>query len=741
VRILVLTPYYAPDLGPSAALYEMLCEDLAGFGHQVSVISAVPHYPTGRVAQEFRGSARVWRRERRGGVDVTRVWVPSLNRARLGLRALSLLCYQLLAAAAAIGRSFDVVIASNPAFEVAVPVFLLAFIRRKQFVYSVHEIYPDIGVALGIFRHRVVIRFIDWLERLCCVRAAHVRVLSAGYRRALEARGVAAAKLTVIRDWIDTEFIRPLPRQNAFSRRWGLDEHFVVLYAGNIGPTQGLEFVLRTAQLLAGQPSIRFVFVGDGAAKGALEKLSRSRDLANVVFIPFQPRERLPEVLAAADISLVSMRKGLVASSVPSKLYSILSSGRPAIAAVDDGSDIAELVREAGCGICAPPEDPEALRRAVLELFGDGQKRRRMGESGREFVVRCHSRRQAVEKFQELLDSLRPHAQRTRKTGMPERNAVPLRGMDEPLESVSCLLCGGTETRVVARGMGRAQLVRCRNDGLVFLAPRPTEPFLREFHSGFVRSDNLELFDGYRREILGREAEAVKAFVPGGSLLDVGCATGTFFDNFPEGRWRLFGVDTSGLGVEQARANRRAQVFRGTLTEAQFPADFFDVVTILDTIYYTRDPRAELREVRRILKEGGLLAIEIPGLTYTFLREKDPVCWLVDGRPSRGLANSHHLYYFSPKTIRLLLEETGFRLIQMIPEQASLRGGPFHRILNGLHFRAARALYRGTRGRISIAAKELYLARKLPSANATNGVPAGLRHGAQATAERPIVSA
>jgi len=297
--------------------------------------------------------------------------------------------------------------------------------------------------------------------------------------------------------------------------------------------------------------------------------------------------------------------------------------------------------------------------------------------------------------------------------------------MDESFESVPCLLCGGTDTRVVSRGKSPAQLVRCCRDGLVFLNPRPTAACLREFHSRFVRADNLELFDLHRRQILRREAEAVKQLVPGGNLLDLGCATGSFFGYFSSDSWQLFGVDTAGLGVRESRRNRGARVFEGSLAEACFPSRFFDVVTVLDTLYYTPDPRAELREVRRILKEDGLLAVEIPGLAYTFLRAKNPVCWLLDRRPSTGLANSHHLYHFSPATLRRLLESTGFRLVHMIPEQASLAGGAARRLLNGLHFRMAQAVHGGSRGRLSIAGKELYLARKMAALPDPAGAPSG----------------
>jgi ubiquinone/menaquinone biosynthesis C-methylase UbiE len=242
--------------------------------------------------------------------------------------------------------------------------------------------------------------------------------------------------------------------------------------------------------------------------------------------------------------------------------------------------------------------------------------------------------------------------------------------------------------------------------------PRPATEVVRKFHTMFVRNDNLEMFDRYRREILSREAEAVKRLKPGGNLLDIGCGTGVFFDNFMKGNWHLYGVDTASLGVNIARAKRGAEVFNGTVAEAQYPSGFFDAVTILDTLYYDPDPRATLIEIRRILKDDGLLAVEVPGFTHTLLRNRGPLCWLLDRQWTTGFTASYHLYYFSPRSLRLLLEGSGFRVLKMIPEQASLAREGLLRSLNELHFSLARLLFRASGGRLSVAGKELYLAVK-----------------------------
>lgn len=298
--------------------------------------------------------------------------------------------------------------------------------------------------------------------------------------------------------------------------------------------------------------------------------------------------------------------------------------------------------------------------------------------------------------------------------------------MDEHLQYVNCILCGRNEVEVAITGAGATRIVKCRNDGLLYMNPRPDVSSVRAFHTHFVREDNLELFDGYRRKVLQREAEAIKKIKPGGNLLDIGCATGTLFENFQSRDWHLYGVDSSSLGVEAARTRSNADVFCGTLREAQYPTEFFDVVTILDTLYYISDPKAELTEAHRILKNDGLLAVELPGLTYSLLRERGPLCWLLDSKWMRGFTNSYHLYYFSASTLQSLLKCSGFDLIKMLPAQASLGRRGISRLLNNLHFAATRFLFKASAGRLSIAAKEFWLAVKadsLRSPAAGAGVP------------------
>lgn len=281
------------------------------------------------------------------------------------------------------------------------------------------------------------------------------------------------------------------------------------------------------------------------------------------------------------------------------------------------------------------------------------------------------------------------------------------------IERVPCALCGQSDAATFIQGCGPRQIVRCRRDGLVYVSPRLPATHIVESFGTFVTDENQDLFESQRGRTLRREAGQIKALKRGGSLLDVGCATGPFFANFPEPSWRLFGVEPCRQGADYARRRYQADVFQGVLRDAHWPEEFFDVVTILDSLFYFPNPLVELMEARRVLKRDGVLALEIPGFTYKLLRERGPLCWLFDRKWSRLKPESMHLYHFSPRTLRLLLEKAGYRVVKAFPQQAPLGRSKAADALNHIHFGISRLLWWLTGGRCSIAAKEFYICRKL----------------------------
>ncbi|HFD87613.1 MAG TPA: glycosyltransferase WbuB [Gammaproteobacteria bacterium] len=400
MRILILEAYYEPDGGPAAPLYTMLCQELVRRGHHVTVLTAVPHYPSGQVPAGFRKAKIRWTVET--GVQVARVPLPSVNRSKLACRLWQFAVYQLGAVLAGWRLDFDVFISATPSLEVWLPFHFFSIVRNKPAVYSVHDVYPDTGIQLGIFRHKPVIRLVTALERSCVKRAAVVRVLSQSFVPRVKRLGVSEERIRLIYDWVDTNLIVPLPKSNPFAVEHGLDNKFVVLYAGNVGFSQGLEYLLDTACLLSDE-HIHFLVVGEGAAKEDLLAKANASHLQNVTFLPFQPRERLPEVLASADVSVVMLRRGMGFNSLPSKTLSILASGRPIIVSIDEGSDTWNLVERSGAGICVPPESPERLAEAIKTLKQNPALGEQMGQNGRRYALLHHSPESAAEAFESLL--------------------------------------------------------------------------------------------------------------------------------------------------------------------------------------------------------------------------------------------------------------------------------------------------------------------------------------------------
>ena len=406
MRILLLSTYFQPDIASTGVLMTQLVEELAQLGHQITVITSMPHYHTNRIWDEYRG--KLVQHDRYGLIDVYRLYlyVPPHRGCFLG-RMLNYASFNVFSALVGIlvGRH-DVVLAPSPPLTNGLSADVISRFHRIPFVYNVQDIWPGAVVRAGVMANPRAIAFFRRLERYVYQRATALVVISEGFRLNLLAKGVPSEKIRVIPNFFDTDFVRPLSRHNGFSSTHRLDDKFVVLFAGNMGYSQGLEIVLDAARQLAYLKDILFLIVGNGVAKAGLETYARRLGLQNVRFLPFQPYEALPKMYASSDVCLVPLRRGFTNESVPCKVFTIMASGRPMIASVDEGSDTWKLVKEAQCGLCVEPEDPQALADAILALYADPSLRERLGRNGRQHVVQHYTRQVVAQQYHELLTGL-----------------------------------------------------------------------------------------------------------------------------------------------------------------------------------------------------------------------------------------------------------------------------------------------------------------------------------------------
>jgi putative colanic acid biosynthesis glycosyltransferase WcaI len=421
MKLLIVNIYFHPDPTGTGLVITELARDLVCQGHEVTVITSVPHYGGHRPGthgerEDVRsGSARIkrwaarwtlWQESTLDGIRVIRTAVFMPRKNRLWSRALNYLSFSLLAivAGARTGRH-DVILCASPPLSIGVSAWLLSRLLKAPFVFNVQDIYPDAAVLMGVLRRPALIRLLQRLERFIYERATRVVVISDGARRNLRDKGVPDGKLVVIPNWADVEFVTPFESENPFRRGLGLDGRPIVMFAGNIGLIAGLDTVLAAAAILR-RTHIHFLIVGDGNAKEALVSQARDMGLSNVTFLKTQPRSILPQVLSAADVHLVTLKRQMSTTSLPSKSYGIMASARPMVAAVDPGSEVWRLVEKAESGLCVPPEDPEALAQAIASLCNDPARSRRLGENARRYVVRHYAKHDLTACYGDLLQTV-----------------------------------------------------------------------------------------------------------------------------------------------------------------------------------------------------------------------------------------------------------------------------------------------------------------------------------------------
>ena len=407
MRLVVLCPHFAPDTSPTGEVITRIVHELAARGHEIEVVTALPHYRQHRVEPEWAPRrVRDWiRTEPTSWGSITRVnpFVGS-DKRNLVRRAAGFVGFSALAGLASLrGGRTDAVISMSPPLTMGLTGWVTHLVRRGPLVFNIQDVFPDAAVETGAITNRRVIAVARWLERVSYHRAAAVTVLSDDLRDnvAAKIRSSHRDAVRVIPNFVDTDAITPGDRMTPLRRELGIGDEQVVLYAGNIGFSQSLEMVVDAARHF---PAATFLLNGDGVARAALEE--RAAGLSNVRFSGYQPRERLAEVLATGDIHLVPLRAGLGRVSVPSKTYSILAAGRPLVAAVDPGTEVPRIVAASGAGIAVPPDDPAAVERALRSLLADPAVTAEMGARGRAWVLGAASPAAVAAAYEALIADL-----------------------------------------------------------------------------------------------------------------------------------------------------------------------------------------------------------------------------------------------------------------------------------------------------------------------------------------------
>ena len=402
MRILIYTYNYFPEPIGIAPLVTELAEGLVKRGHQVRVVTGMPNYPQRRIYEGYR--RKLYLTELTNGVAVQRSYVWVRPKPSLIDRLLLEVSFVVTSFIHALrGKRPDVIFLTTPPLPVSVPSALLARLHRAPVVLNLQDILPDAAVRMGILKNPKLIRIFEVLEKFAYRTATKITVIADDFVKHLHEKGVPEHKIVQIPNWVDVHFIRPLPKQNnQFRADHKLNSNFVVLYSGNIALTQGLETVIDAATRLLHIPEIAIVIVGEENALQQLHNYGEKCGATNVRLLPFQPREKLPEMLAAADVGLVIQKRNVICFNMPSKIQVLLASGRPLVASIPPMGSAARVIQQSGAGLLVPPENPDALAAAILDLYANPDKLKVLGEKGREYALEKYSFEQALNQYEEL---------------------------------------------------------------------------------------------------------------------------------------------------------------------------------------------------------------------------------------------------------------------------------------------------------------------------------------------------
>ena len=350
MKLLVLTQYFWPE---NFRINDVV-EGLASRGHEVTVYTALPNYPTGKFFEGYGFFGPF--KQKHGNAEVRRV--PLIPRGRGGRLRLTLnylshaLMATLLAPFQAKGE-FDAILVYEPSpMTIGIPARALRALKGAPLLFWVQDLWPESLAATGAVRSRAVLglvdRLIKWIYRGC----DRVLVQSEAFIPSLEAHGVPRERIRYLPNSAET-FYKKMPHEPG--------SEFRVMYAGNIGAAQDFPTILAAAERT---PQVRWIILGDGRMREWVESEVKRRGLDNVQLLGQRPSEEMPRHFAQADVLLATLRREpIFAYTIPSKIQSYLACGRPIIAALE--GEGGRIVRDAGAGWAVPPEDPDALADAV----------------------------------------------------------------------------------------------------------------------------------------------------------------------------------------------------------------------------------------------------------------------------------------------------------------------------------------------------------------------------------------
>lgn len=411
-NLLIYAHYYYPDVASTGQILTELAEGLKDSFH-ITVICTVPSY-TGKISKYYK--KHKYYHENINGVNVLRIRVPEFRKSFAPSRIYNIASYFLSAVAATFrieNQDYIFSISQPPVLGGLLGV-IGKKIKKAKYIYNIQDFNPEQVEAVKFTGNRFVLDMMMALDKYSCKKADKVIVVGRDMIETLKKRFVkkendlsAMPNYSYINNWTNEKEIVPLAPSNEqvleFKKKYGVEDKFVIMYSGNIGLYYDLLNIIRVIEKFKEKKDVAFLFVGEGTVLEQIKAYKNKEKLDNVYFAPYQDKEKLVYSLNAGDVHFVVNAKGIKGVSVPSKLYGVMSAGKPVLGILEKGSEARLIIEESGCGISVDPGDYKAIEQLIehfIELR-DTEELNRMGSAGRSYLAEYLTKNVSIEKYRD----------------------------------------------------------------------------------------------------------------------------------------------------------------------------------------------------------------------------------------------------------------------------------------------------------------------------------------------------
>lgn len=409
INIILVTQYFPPEVAAGANRAYEHAKCWVKLGAEVTVVTCFPNYPTGTIPDKYKGLKYL--EENIDGIKVIRTFTyaaPNKGFVKRILSYFSFMFSSVIQSYNKIGKQ-DVIIASSPPYTVGISGMVLGKLKKIPFVFEVRDLWPESIVQLGQVKNRFIIKLLEWIELRMYKGASLIVGISDPFVDFISSKGIPKEKIEIIKNGVNLELFQPQEPDVKLKNSLGLSDKFIVSYFGTFGLAQGLESILRTAEILKLNNNIHFLFIGDGADREKLLDLKNRLNLKNVTIIKPVPKKEIVKYYSISDVMLVPLRNlSLFNSALPSKMFEIMAMGKPIIHTVD--GETRELLGKEKVGIYVEAENPIKLSKAIVDISNNFELQKITKQKSRKLVEREFDRNKLAKDYLDLLFKLSNHA-------------------------------------------------------------------------------------------------------------------------------------------------------------------------------------------------------------------------------------------------------------------------------------------------------------------------------------------